>query len=112
MLKCWKTKKNVQTLRVEGIGTALIVISLAPVLTILARVLAINLNKAMALQLHLIAIAIAFYGVPTIPGSSPGPVNHKIDGVGDKVPDAEVKTQQTRHKPHSEHKQRNINFSM
>ena len=36
------------------------------------------------------------------PGSLPGPVNHQIDGVGDEIPDAKEKAQQTSHKPHAE----------
>ena len=39
-----------------------------------------------------------------IPGNSPGLVNHKIDRVGHKVPDAEKKPKEARHKPHAERK--------
>ena len=87
----------------EGRGTALIVISLAPVLTILARVLAINLYKAMTLPVKLCSILRdSFNDALLKPGSLPGPINHKIDGVGDEIPDAKEKAQQTSHKPHAE----------
>ena len=72
-------------------------ISLAPVLTILARVLSINLHKARA------SLFETSQQNTIKPGDSPGSVNHKIDGVGHKIPDAEKKTKQARHKPHAEH---------
>ena len=90
----------------EGRGTALIVISLAPVLTILARVLAINLYKAMTLPVKLCSILRdSFNDALLKPGSLPGPINHKIDRVGDEIPDAKEKAQQTSHKPHAEKNQ-------
>ena len=39
------------------------------------------------------------------PGSLPGPVTQQIDGVGDEIPDAKEKAQQTSHKPHAEKNQ-------
>ena len=55
------------------------VMSLAPVLTILARVLVIKLHKQEndRTELH----------EADVPGSSPGPVDQKVDRVGHKVPD-------------------------
>ena len=55
------------------------VMSLAPVLTILARVLVIKLHKQEndRTELH----------DADVPGSSPGPVDQKVDRVGHKVPD-------------------------
>ena len=57
------------------------VMSLAPVLTILARVLVIKLElhkqESNRTKLH----------DADVPGSSPGPVDQKVDRVGHKVPD-------------------------
>ena len=55
------------------------VMSLDPVLTILARVLVIKLHKQESnrTELH----------EADVPGSSPGPVDQKVYRVGHKVPD-------------------------
>ena len=55
------------------------VMSLAPVLTILARVLVIKLNTQENNRTELYEA--------DVPGSSPGPVDQKVDRVGHKVPD-------------------------
>ena len=41
--------------------------------------------------------------VEVVPGDLPRSVNHKIDGIGHKIPDADKKSKQARHKPHAEH---------